>query len=60
MRQRAQRKEAVPDDQVKSILEAIAKEYLVRRQNGETLDQIVDSLYKHSEAGDCGLIAFGA
>ncbi len=30
----------------KSILEAIAKEYLVRRQNGETLDQITDSLYK--------------
>jgi hypothetical protein len=30
----------------KSILEAIAKEYLVRRQNGETLDQIADSLYK--------------
>jgi len=30
----------------KSVLEAIAKEYLVRRQNGETLDQIADSLYK--------------
>src|ERR1035438_8512525 len=30
----------------KSILEAIAKEYFVRRQNGETLDQIADSLYK--------------
>jgi hypothetical protein len=30
----------------KSILEAIAKEYLVRRQNGETMDQIADSLYK--------------
>jgi hypothetical protein len=27
----------------KSILEAIAKEYFVRRQNGETLDQIADS-----------------
>ena len=30
----------------KSILEVIVKEYLVRRQNGETLDQIADSLYK--------------
>jgi hypothetical protein len=30
----------------KSILEAIAKEYLIRRQSGETLDQIADSLYK--------------
>jgi hypothetical protein len=30
----------------KSILEAIAKEYLVGRQNGQTLDQIADSLYK--------------
>ena len=30
----------------KSILEAIAREYLVRRQNGETLAQIADALYK--------------
>ena len=29
------------------ILERIAKEYLTRRQNGETMDQIADALYKH-------------
>lgn len=29
------------------ILERIAREYLARRQNGETIDQIADVLYKH-------------
>ena len=39
-------KKAGEEANKKSVLEAIAKEYLVRRQNGETLDQIADSLYK--------------